>query len=107
MRGRRREYSRRRAARSHGRNRARGLQSDRAARLAPDANSREAIVYPSQDIGTVRGELVHRALAGQRIRLTHKGDAAAEDEDLRELLDQAHARIRFLERAIRRLTTAL
>jgi hypothetical protein len=64
-------------------------------------------VYPSQDIGTVRGALVHRALAGQRIRLAHTRAAAAEDEDLRELLDQAHARIRFLEQAIRRLTTAL
>jgi hypothetical protein len=29
------------------------------------------------------------------------------DQNLRELLDQAHARIRFLEQAIRRLTTAL
>lgn len=64
-------------------------------------------MYPSQDIGTVRGELVHRALAGQRVRLAQLRGTAAEDEDLRELLDQAHARIRFLEQAIRRLTTAL
>jgi hypothetical protein len=73
----------------------------------PDANRKEAIVYPPQDIGTVRGELVHRALAGQRVRLAHSRGSAAVDQNLRELLDQAHARIRFLEQAIRRLTTAL
>ena len=64
-------------------------------------------MYPPQDIGTIRGELVPRALAGQRVRLAHSRGTAAVDQNLRELLDQAHARIRFLEQAIRRLTTAL
>jgi hypothetical protein len=70
-------------------------------------HTKEAIVYRSQDIGTVRGELVHRALAGQHSRQAHVRVATVEDGNLRELLDQAHARIRFLEQAIKRLTAAL
>jgi hypothetical protein len=73
----------------------------------PGRQTKETIVYRSQDIGTVRGELVHRALAAQRGRQPYAHMAAAGKGDLRELLDDAHARIRVLEQAIRRLTEAL
>lgn len=61
----------------------------------------------AQDIGNVRRALVHRALAA---RPQCPAPAAWESGDpriLRELLDEAHARIRALEKAIERLTAAM
>jgi hypothetical protein len=68
---------------------------------------KETNVHRSQDIGTVRGELVHQALAGEQGAQPGTRSAAARDGNVRELLDEAHARIRHLENAIRRLTAAL
>jgi hypothetical protein len=73
----------------------------------PVCQTKETIVYRTQDIGTVRVERVHRALAAERDRQPAAHSAAAGHGDLRELLDEAHARIRFLEQAIRRLTATL
>ena len=61
----------------------------------------------SQDIGMIRRALMHKALSepeGQPILLATEG---ADPQVLRELLDEAHARIRALEKAIARLTAAL
>lgn len=64
-------------------------------------------MHRSRDIGTVRGELVHRALAAEQSGQPRAHNEATRDGNVRELLDEAHARIRHLEHAIRRLTAAL
>ena len=68
---------------------------------------KETNVHRSQDIGTVRGELVHQALAAGESGQPCARNEPARDGNVRELLDEAHARIRHLEHAIRRLTAAL
>ena len=64
-------------------------------------------MYTSQDIGVVRRELVHRAFAEQRARRTDAPHASTDANQLRELLDVAHARIRTLEKAVATLAAAL
>jgi 5-bromo-4-chloroindolyl phosphate hydrolysis protein len=64
-------------------------------------------MQPSQDIGIVRRELVHHALAEQGAQSRRAQPQASEARLLRELLDEAHARIRTLEKAIERLTALL
>lgn len=61
----------------------------------------------SQDIGFVRRELVRRAMSAQPTRPAAGRPARADSRHLRELLDEAHTRIRTLETAIERLTAAL
>lgn len=62
----------------------------------------------SQGIGLVRNQLFRRALAVQRVRRApaRARHRRAEVPLLRELLDEAHARIRTLEKAVERLAAA-
>jgi hypothetical protein len=61
-----------------------------------------------QDIGFVRRELVRRALLayGARPVVAHSHDAGPEAVQLRDLLGEAHARVRILELAIERLAVS-
>ena len=61
-------------------------------------------MHRSQDIGIIRRELVHKALSARRSPPADACRPAVEANHLRELLDEAHARIRLLESAIERLT---
>jgi len=61
-------------------------------------------MYRSPDIGIIRRELVYKALSAQRTAHAPPYNPAVEESHLRELLDEAHAQIRLLERAIERLT---
>jgi hypothetical protein len=71
------------------------------------AASREAVMQPSQDIGVVRRELVHQVLAAQHARPGRTHAQTSDADLLRELLDEAHARIRTLEKAIERMAAAV
>jgi hypothetical protein len=74
----------------------------------PDPTTPEAAnMYSTQDIGEVRHELVHRAFAEQRARRSAASANGSDPNHLRALLDEAHARIRTLERAVATLTAAL
>jgi hypothetical protein len=64
-------------------------------------------MHASQDIGVVRRELVHRVFVEQRARRTGAFRAPADARQLRDLLDEAHARIRTLEKAVETLAAAL
>jgi hypothetical protein len=64
-------------------------------------------MQPSQDIGDVRGALVQRALIARQGRTSPATRGPGDPRILRELLDEAHARLRVLEQAIERLTAAL
>ena len=61
-----------------------------------------------QDIGFVRRELVRRALStyGAQSVVTHSHDAGPKAVQLRDLLGEAHARVRILELAIERLAVS-
>jgi 5-bromo-4-chloroindolyl phosphate hydrolysis protein len=67
----------------------------------------EGIMQPSQNIGAVRRKLAQQALGVQRAKTRRTLPQATETRLLRELLDEAHARIRNLEKALERLTAAL
>ena len=60
-----------------------------------------------QDIGAIRHELFQRALSGQRGRDGRGQGSVTEAQLLRELLSDAHARIRALEKTLERLATSL
>jgi len=64
-------------------------------------------MHASQDIGVVRRELVRQAFAEQSARHAGAPRSTMNGGQLRELLDEAHARIRNLEKAIATLTAAL
>jgi hypothetical protein len=64
-------------------------------------------MFTSQDIGVVRRELVHRVFVEQHARRTRASTVSPDPNQLRELLDEAHARIRTLEKAVAVLTAAL
>jgi len=64
-------------------------------------------MHASQDIGVVRRELVHRAFVEERARRPGAYRAPADASQLRDLLDEAHARIRTLEKAVETLAAAL
>lgn len=64
-------------------------------------------MHTSRDIGEVRHELVHRAFAEQRARSSGASRGSSDPNQLRVLLDEAHARIRSLEHAVATLAAAL
>ena len=60
-----------------------------------------------QDIGVIRHQLFQRALSAQRGRDGRGQSCVAESQVLRELLSDAHARIRALEKTLERLAASL
>jgi hypothetical protein len=74
----------------------------------PDPTIPEAAnMHSTQDIAEVRHELVRRAFAEQRAWRSAASANGSDPNHLRALLDEAHARIRTLERAVATLTAAL